>query len=231
MQLVVPPMLIWIASFPRSGNTFLRVILESIYGVPSYTIYANETQGKPWSGTLPCPATALSEARLQDLTFIKTHELCAADALGPALYVVRDGRDAYVSYAHFAMRRHPDGYWGMSYADVLRMLIESRDHFGGWSRHVEAWLGREAPTAVLRFEEMLAEPATAAARACRQLGLMLPTPPGRLPNAEELRPTDPYAFRKGKAGSWKEEMPAELEELFWNLHGAMMSRVGYCRNA
>jgi hypothetical protein len=228
---MVPPMLIWVASFPRSGNSFFRGVLKSLHGVGSYTVYPNESLSPTWSGPLPPPATALNEARLQDLIFIKTHELSGAHDRSPALYVVRDGRDAYVSYAHFAMLRDLGGYVGMSYADVLRMLIESRDHFGGWSEHVNAWTRRTAPTAVLRYEDLLADPAAATANVCSQLGLVLPPPSGRLPTSEEFKSAGPLVFRTGRMGTWKEEMPAELEDLFWSLHGGTMALLGYRREA
>jgi hypothetical protein len=61
------------------------------------------------------------------------------------------------------------------------------------------------------------------------LGLALPPPSGSAPSFEELKARDPRSFPKGKAGGWKEEMPGELEKLFWNLHGATMARLGYPR--
>ena len=33
--------------------------------------------------------------------------------------------------------------------------------------------------------------------------------------------------RRGKTGSWQEEMPAELEQTFWELHGDEMRALGY----
>src|SRR6476620_12183515 len=30
---------VWIASYPRSGNTFLRIILRDAFGLPSYSLY------------------------------------------------------------------------------------------------------------------------------------------------------------------------------------------------
>jgi hypothetical protein len=95
---------------------------------------------------------------------------------------------------------------------------------------VEAWTRRSAPTAILRFEDMLADPAGAAARACTQLGLSLPPPSGSAPSFAELKAWDPQSFRKGKAGTWKEEMSAGLEQLFWKLHGPTMTRLGYRRD-
>ena len=35
--------------------------------------------------------------------------------------------------------------------------------------------------------------------------------------------------RRGKAGSWQEEMPPEIEERFWSIHGEEMDALGYSR--
>ncbi len=32
-------MIVWLASYPRSGNTFFRVILNSIFDIKTYSIY------------------------------------------------------------------------------------------------------------------------------------------------------------------------------------------------
>ncbi len=31
--------IVWLASFPRSGNTFLRILLHRLYGVRSSVVY------------------------------------------------------------------------------------------------------------------------------------------------------------------------------------------------
>ena len=32
-------MIVWLASYPRSGNTFLRLVLHRLFGVPTYSVY------------------------------------------------------------------------------------------------------------------------------------------------------------------------------------------------
>ncbi len=32
-------MIVWLASYPRSGNTFFRIILNSIFGIKTYSVY------------------------------------------------------------------------------------------------------------------------------------------------------------------------------------------------
>jgi hypothetical protein len=219
-------MRIWLASFPRSGNALLRVILKSLHGVASTTIYPKEAAGRFTAflgGGRPAPEGDAGPE------FVKTHELAAAEDASPALYLVRDGRDAYVSYAHFAIQLDPAAYAGVGYEEVLRTLIESREHFGGWSEHIRTWSRRLSPTALLRYEEMLANPGETVARACAAIGIALPPSSGTLPAGEELRSLDPLSFRRGTAGSWKYEMPSDLHDLFWKLHGPTMEDFGYRR--
>ena len=32
-------MIVWLASYPRSGNTFLRMVLHFVYGQKTYSLY------------------------------------------------------------------------------------------------------------------------------------------------------------------------------------------------
>jgi hypothetical protein len=229
-------MSVLLASYPRSGNTFFRIVMNCLYDVKSAEGYdfvagaESRAEGNQPEFLRVIGQTSASEiARTGDLGFVKTHELPEGEDQRPAVYLLRDGRDVCVSYAHFALAYHPDQLPSREFADVLRLLIGSKDHFGGWSRHVEAWTSRSAPTAVVRFEELSADPAGVAASACRTLDLPVPEAAGTLPGFEELKILQPDFFRKGRIGSWKEEMPPDLEELFWSLHGDVMIRHGYLR--
>ena len=80
----------WIASFPRSGNTYFRNILFYVYGIESST----------WHNETAYPV----DENYDSYRFVKTHllpkDLFPADPSIPAIYLVRDGRDAVVSIAH-----------------------------------------------------------------------------------------------------------------------------------
>lgn len=32
-------MIVWLASYPRSGNTFLRVLFRHVFGIETYSVY------------------------------------------------------------------------------------------------------------------------------------------------------------------------------------------------
>ncbi|RLD78804.1 MAG: hypothetical protein DRJ15_10795 [Bacteroidetes bacterium] len=82
--------MIWIASFPRSGNTFVRNILHEVYGLESSEYHREEDYHL--------------DADYVSFPFVKTHllpsQLDPSDPDIKAVYIVRDGRDTMVSIAH-----------------------------------------------------------------------------------------------------------------------------------
>jgi hypothetical protein len=91
-----------------------------------------------------------------DLHFVKTHEMPGADE-HPAICLVRDGRDALVSYAQFLLdteQKAPKEQRSHLFARTLHDLIATNRGFGGWSANVLAWTARKAPTVFLRYEDL-----------------------------------------------------------------------------
>jgi hypothetical protein len=89
-------MKLWIASYPRSGNTLVRLILNQAFGVKSTSIYPDETdamRSRPWL----MDRLGFSEEEMPgEWLAVKTHNPPIDDM--PAIYVVRDGRAAIVSF-------------------------------------------------------------------------------------------------------------------------------------
>jgi len=223
--------MVWLASFPRSGNTFLRNILFYCYGLKSSTLHDE-----------PRP---LDEG-YDKYAFVKTHllpsQLTPSDPDLKAVYLVRDGRDAMVS---IAWHRHNIVAPGSDYLRNLREAIEAKrgSFFGGWSANVRQWIGRA--DLIIRFEDLVKDPVGTTNRI--RLITQMPKPNWkRLPTFESQKTGDPeygsgkyvpegklvsdFAiknFRRGESGIWKEELPQVLQDLFWDLHGDMMEHLGY----
>jgi len=114
-------MIIWLASYPRSGNTLLRTILNQTMGLGSYfdepilpnigekdkeseefwrskiAVVADTIGILPMTGSWESfykKAAASNKAHL-----IKSHLPPRDDQ--PAIYLLRDGRSALVSYYHY----------------------------------------------------------------------------------------------------------------------------------
>lgn len=96
-------MIVWLASYPRSGNTFLRVVLHQLYRVPTYSVYDDDDPvaqriGPALVGYREKPSDRSLMTDDGEVYFVKTHKRRKTDGY-PALYLVRDGRDAVVSQA------------------------------------------------------------------------------------------------------------------------------------
>ena len=105
------------------------------------------------------------------------------------------------------------------------------DPFGGWSANVAAWTQRSAPTAVIRFEDLIVDPIAVVQRGLAEIDYRPPqTSDASVPEFDALRQKSPAFYRKGKVGGWREEMPESLQKLFWERHGAMMTQMNYAES-
>lgn len=231
-------MLIWLASYPRSGNTFLRILINRLYGFTTTTGYDDNDPVAQMVG----PAFIGYESRKHSLqevvdrpemTFVKTHRRPDRVECGdqPAIYVVRDGRDSIVSFAH----QRADGFkqQGQS-ADVHQLMrelvVDEPLGTGNWGLNVLAWLRRSPSPAVIRFERLIREPETEVRRVLTELGIEPPAQvDGAAPGFSELNSVHDRFFRRGAVGSYRGEMPQDVQELFWAQpqHAEAMALLGY----
>lgn len=225
-------MIVWLASYPRSGNTFLRIVLATLYRQKSVSRYHPVGTTAKHSYCRHNPGLE-AMSRGGETFLVKTHDL-PDDEATPAIYVVRDGRDCLVSYAqyNFAKQGRPDiDVCSEEFRTVLRnLIVDRRSPFGTWSTNVLAW-SRRPRTAVLRFEDFIHRPESVD-KAVRQLGLDWKRLQGAsVPPFDALRQLRPLNFRRGKVGAWREDLPSDLHALFWQHHGAVMDQFGYRRAA
>jgi hypothetical protein len=221
-------MLLWLASYPRSGNTFVRVLLRQVYGISTYDLHEPNPDRPEYeaiigNATLDAPLSALDRDGRYHI--VKTHNLPEEDY--PAIYLVRDGRDALVSYARFVLPMQHAGNRD-EYLKLLRHLIETTGSYGGWSANVQAWMARRKPTVVVRFDDLIERPLEELRRAVAAIGMRAPEKQVEdLPSFADLQKLGPHFFRKGRTGAWREEMPDDLHRLFWQCHGETMRALGY----
>lgn len=138
--------IVWLASYPRSGNTFLRTILWQCFGLRSASIYPNDLGGnkklEQYVGHIEHGPDKQIRFPENSIPLVKTHEY--ARDKNPAIYVIRDGRAACVSLWKFYNKRIP-----------LEAIIEGQHRFGTWSNHVRSWEPWDRPnTLLLKYENM-----------------------------------------------------------------------------
>jgi hypothetical protein len=279
--------LIWLASYPKSGNTWTRAFLSHYLGpdeagpadinalttgpLAGDRALFDECVGVEAACLLPDEVLALRPRVYRFLAdgarragkplFLKAHDawqrLADGQGLFPAaatravIYLVRNPFDVAVSWAHHtgstveqAVERLCDEGYTLAAApdDIDRQLPQ---FLGSWSRHARSWLDDSGlPAYVLRYEDLLADPADAFAAMLRFAGL--PCDEGRLAAAvaatrfealqqqerergfrERRQAATAAFFRQGRAGGWREALTAEAAARLVQAHGAMLRRLGY----
>jgi hypothetical protein len=136
--------------------------------------------------------------------------------------VVRDGRSAVVSHAHYLREvLHRD----VSLADVILGKAGQ-----SWSQHVRAWaLPLRANTLVVRYEDLTAARQEALTDIADFIGQ--PLQRGFDLSFEHLHALHPAFFRRGSDTANIAEMDAQSRRLFDQRHGDMLRAMGYGNGA
>ena len=237
-------MILWLASFPRSGNTFCRVVLEKCFGISTLSdsdYYAGSSPTRPptpWRERcisrigLQRPVTgsiAELSARLE-LLALKTHSRHRLTA-DPTLYLVRDGRDALLSYAHFVytfVQKQPlESLTREQLVRILRgLLLGSDPDYGSWSENVRSWITRPG-VAVIQFRDLIANPVPVVGEALARVDCPRPLLCSDVPTFAQLRAQVPQFFRDGRNDQWRTAFPPELLPVFLERHGSLLAELGY----
>ena len=220
-------MIIWLASYPRSGNTLLRIILKSVFELPSFSKHGDaddigaDSRLSDAVGHRVLAGDWAEEYQPMrsspEMHFVKTHD--APDDDGKAIYVVRDGRSTCQSFHHYLRD------FSKRDAIFLTDVIAGFTPFGSWSDHLADWNPQHRrETLLVKYEDLIADPKPQIERIAEFLG--------RTPlhnwknNFAKLQKLNARFFRVGKNDS-----PPELGNndaaIFWELHGHWMKQLGY----
>jgi hypothetical protein len=213
---VWPDNIVWLASYPRSGNTYLRAILWTCFGLQTGSIYPNDLSHDVAQhvGHFEGAAYGLFSADFLRLPLVKTHEWPADNRR--AIYIVRNGRDSCCSLHQFLRASGHDVDFDT--------IIAGRGYFGSWSGHFLAWDPEARPhTLLLRFEQLTKDFDGTIGRLARFLEMRpLQAVPPKLIAA---RGVGPHWLSPGSTRG--EAMTSAQEALFDRLHGDVMARLGY----
>ena len=215
-------MILWLASYPRSGNTLLRLVVRHAFGRGTASAHHDDAADigadpavAAAVGHVPLPADAAASA---ELVPVKTHEGRADDAR--AVYVVRDGRAACRSFRHYLndFSRDP-----ATAADVILGLTP----YGSWGDHLDRWDPLRRPdTLLLRYEDLIGDPAGQIAKLADFTGWS-PVADAWQNDFAALHALAPRFFRAGPANDPATALSPDDAALFWAEHGDWMQTLGY----
>jgi hypothetical protein len=149
---------VYISSYPRSGTTWLQLLVHLVRG--GELAFNHIAEVVPWFER-PLAlgrCTAAQYARMTGPRTFKSHLPHAWLPQGARyVYVYRDGRDVAVSYYHF-YRSHL-GFAG-SFDEFYALFLRGTLQYGSWFRHVADWRRRadEPNVCVLSYEALQREP-------------------------------------------------------------------------
>ena len=158
---------VFLASYPRSGNTWTRFLLTEILSEESAS-FDNINQVIPEMGIHARAKVQLPNGG----RLIKTHEPYRKE-YKRAIYLVRDFRDVMLSqYA----REKELGLYQTEFGEYVSAYLDGKlSGFGAWQEHLPTWLNSPLATdgnlLVIKFEEMRKNPEPSLSRIVDFLGL------------------------------------------------------------
>jgi hypothetical protein len=219
--------------YPRSGLTWLAFLLAQLLKAdPNERIDLNSVEKYvPPASELP---------RVGPPQIVRCHSQFTP-GWSKVVYLLRDPRDVMVSYWHFQKLVSAD--FNLSLADFL----QSDGHWPcEWDQHVLGWTqpGRQANLVIVRYEELHTDPVTALQRVQKLAGAKWTATQvetaieasrfEHMRAAEEqisstgasVEPPEHFV-RRGRVGSWQEEMGYRELRIVEEKYGKVMRQVGY----
>jgi sulfotransferase family protein len=232
---------VMVASYPRSGNTWLRFLLTKILTGKSAgfdninQVIAEVGIHKDALPLLP------GEGRL-----IKTHERYRP-TYKRAIYLIRDVRDVLLS--QYSRENELGLVWWADFDGYLRAFLKgSINGFGPWQEHIPCWLdsplAKRGDLMTVHFEDMRRNPSATLELILDFLGLEVDRQVivdavadntvekmrSRENRAEKLHksPREEGRFvRQGAVMGWREKLTEPQLELIERHAGETMIRMGY----
>jgi Sulfotransferase domain len=234
----------FLVSYPKSGNTWLKFMLAHLLGGREADLDNDSTVIADVGSHRATPRVLPEGGRL-----IKSHEPYSSPQkrfYHKAIYLIRDGRDVAVSYYYTLIRR---GLYEGEFAPFLELFLGGGvDGYGPWHEHVESWLScplrDDGSLLVLRYEDLLADPAENLSSAMSFLGVPVERELAEQTvsayTAERMREReresrfherkqrrDIMFVRSAHAGDWAETFTPEDDARFERVTGGLLERLGY----
>jgi hypothetical protein len=201
--------MIYVASYPRSGNTLFRLALYYHFGIECGSVYNNEIEleGK-LSGVLNT---------FKDTKFIKTHKLPECDNITEkTILIVRDGRDSLLSLIYFIKNFRDQS---SPYIQDFNMTSNN------WSNFYIEWLKHDC--IVIEFKELISDTYNIVRNTLKDLNVMIVKDDKEMPSFESFKENNNLFFRHGKVGDWKDELPKDIVDEFISNNYEMMKYFKY----
>lgn len=232
---------VFLASYPRSGNTWLRFLLAEI-------LTQNKVDFDNINGFIPELGLHRSAASLlpHDGVLIKTHELYRTE-YRKAVYLIRDIRD--VALSNYARGNELGVLEGLPFDDFLASFLDgSASRVGSWMSHVRSWresaLGQRGDLLLMKYEDLRRDPESNLLKLLAFLGAEADTTKvreavknnslARMRQKEDRSRTLPSSssesgrfVRSGSITGWQQRLTQDQVQLIADAAGTDLLSLGY----
>lgn len=218
---------IFIAGYPKSGNTWLQNLISSII---LETTSQNLNQSLV-NELIPNLHGRSYYKRVYPIMFFKTHDLPKKE-YKKVIFLIRDGRDAMISYYNMEINQNKDYPYTLE-----EMIVKGKGIFPSkWHTHTKMWTKNpfNAKILTIKYEDLKVNPKQELKKICVFSKISISDElleeiieANNIDNLRKkakkfgLENDDKFKeknssdfFRKGKVGSFKEEMDEELVRFF-----------------
>lgn len=228
---------IFIVGYPKSGNTWMQNLVAGIV----FGIDPRLTPDSLIQDLVPDVHAQRWYRRYGTPMFFKTHHLPRPE-YRRVIYLVRDGRDAMISYFHFLSAINK------SEPDFLKMVSNGGGLFPcRWHEHVEAWTANPfgAEMITISYESLKEKPIDKLQELCSfarlernrdSLEAVVQDCSFDVMRDKERKfgwddngawPKDKFFVRRGAIGSFRDEMPPAVLASFMEQSSNALKSYGY----
>ncbi|GAA0486481.1 sulfotransferase domain-containing protein [Salinibacillus aidingensis] len=239
---------IFIASYPKSGNTWMRFLLANLIYSKQRIDFANIEDF-----IVDIYKRKNNEIkRNNDINIFKTHSYFRPKFTkyksNKVVYIVRDVRDVIISYYQYVQKRKNTS---IEFNDFYNQFLAGDiDNYGTWGENVGSWLGASKGNSnflLIKYEDMLEDIYSEMIKVCDFLDLNvnkseltmaiekssfdnLQKSEVEVQNkAEELKNTNQNIkfFRSGKKGQWNDYLTKKQIEILESQYSNLLKKLGY----
>lgn len=245
----------WLASFPKSGNTYLRFLLY-------HYVFGEMSHSSELAGRIPDLHKLIAKKQTLNLTpnrrlFVKTHFPLQAEHpyLGNMeryVYIIRNPLDTMISNArYFGCGAEDPEKFKQFLAHFIKHTTTQRWlklGYGTWPNHIASWIGASSdyPSFIIRYEDLRSEPNQTLTQVLGFLGLEIDPERVRIAvdrsSIENLREMEDKEgtsgifttagkenrfVNEGKTGQSIEMIDPTLQKAFERKFGDLMRLFGY----
>jgi hypothetical protein len=238
----------FLVSYPKSGNTWMRMILANLMKEGDQEIALHNV-----NSYIPDTHIAAKFRKIRDsqsvfnrlpYQFMKTHDPYFSFYRDKqVIYIVRDGRDALNSYYHYLQARNEGS---ISMLDLIRGKHDVPK--GSWSQHIISWThGACKRIIVIKYEDLIVDASTQIRKLLELLNWQLDDKRvqeainsssfqnlkhlemkyGWMQEARTESGKNIAFFRKGQAMDWQNTFSETDILTFWKYHKEGMSVSNY----